>query len=123
MEDTFPFNVTYNQDALLDDFPWQLYHISAAFDIPELDTYKQLSDKYSQVDWRISFIDVTALIMEERAPELLDHVEFDEEGYLLDMYLDSDTALRTFIAVICPIFQQLPLLEEYMQRVANRKKY
>jgi len=60
--------------------------------------------------------------MEELAPELLDHVEFDEEGYLLDMYLDSETALQTFIAVICPVFQQLALLEAYMCRIADREK-
>lgn len=122
MDNTFPFSVTYNQDALLNDSPWQLYQVLAAFDATELAAYKQLSDKYSRVDWRISFIDTTALIMEERSPDLLDHVEFDEEGYLLDMYLDSDVALHTFTTIICPIFRQLPLLEEYMRRVAGREK-
>jgi hypothetical protein len=122
MDNTFPFSVTYNQDALLDDSPWQLYQVLAAFNTPELVAYKKLSDKYSRTDWRISFVDVTALIMKERSPDLLDHVEFDEEGYLLDMYLDSEVALHTFTTIICPVFRQLPLLENYMRRIADRRK-
>jgi len=100
-----------------------LYRILAAFDTPEVSIYKQLSDKYSRVDWRISLADTTALIMEERVTDLLDHIEFDEEGYLLDMCLDSDKALHIFITVVCPIFRQLPLLEDYIRRVADREKY
>lgn len=122
MQNSFPFSVTFNADALSDEAPWQLYQVSANFDTPDLAAYKLLSDKYSQVDWRVSLVDTTALIMKEKAPGLLDHIEFDEEGYLLDMYLDSEEALQILITIICPVFQQLDLLETYLRRVANRNK-
>lgn len=122
MKNVFPFRVTFNTDALLAKEPWQLYQVLADFNTPELRAYELLFDKYSRVDWRISLVDTTALIMEEQAPELLDHIEFDEEAYLLDMYFDSEAAIQIFITVVCPIFQQLNLLENYLRRIADREK-
>jgi hypothetical protein len=122
MESSYPFNIRLNENALPEVDCCQLYQVSASFDAPKLFAYQVLLDKYSRTDWRISLVDTTALIMEERASELAESVEFDEEGYLLDMYLDSEKALNLFIKKICPVFQDLTLFESYLRRVADTAK-
>jgi len=64
-------------------------------------------------------VDITRLIIKVNAPNLLAHLDFDEEGYLLDMYTDSEEALQEFIASICPVYQNLNRLEGYTKLVAN----
>jgi len=113
---SFPFAVLSTED------PEQPYQLLAKFDKPELASYKTLFDKYSLADYRVSLVDATVLIIEERASSLLDYLEFDEEGYWLDMYVEHKPALLLFISAICPIFQDLALLETYVRQVADEYK-
>ena len=113
---SFPFVILPTEDF---ERPFQLI---AKFDDNELAFYKALFDKYSLPDHRISLVDVAVLIIEEHAPELLDTLDFDEEGYWLDMYVESETALQSFIIKICPVFQSVELLKSYVYRVADERK-
>lgn len=113
---SFPFAVLPTDD------PERPYQLLAKFDEPELASYKALFDKYSLADYRVSLVDVTVLIIEERASSLLDHLEFDEEGYWLDMYVEHEPALPLFISTVCPVFQDLALLETYVRQVADEHK-
>ena len=113
---SFPFVVLATDDS---EQPFQLI---AKFDDPELAAYKALFDKHSLPDYRVSLVDVAALVIEEHAPELLDSLDFDEEGYWLDMYVESEVALQRFITTICPIFQSIDLLKPYALRIAEKRK-
>lgn len=113
MEKYFPFGVKYVGEAE------QLYQLFADFDSLHLSSYKLLFDKYGSLNCPVSLVDVTALVLEEVAPELLDCVDFDEERYLLDMHVDSEENLQAFSAKVCPVFQNLVLLESYIKRTAN----
>ncbi|MDO7876615.1 hypothetical protein Q5H93_17855 [Hymenobacter sp. ASUV-10] len=114
---SFPFEVSTTDDQ---ELPYQLL---AKFDEPALAAYRALSDKYSREDYRVSLVDATVLIIEDRAAELLGSLEFDEEGYWLDMYVETEAALQLFISAICPVFQDPALLETYIRRVADGYKY
>ncbi|RZK19216.1 MAG: hypothetical protein EOO56_14615 [Hymenobacter sp.] len=113
MENTFPFEVKFIGDAE------QFYQLSADFEEPKLLLYKLLLDKYRSPNGLISLVDNAALVIEETVPDLLDHMDFNEESYLLDMHVDSAESLQTFVAKVYPIFQSLTLLEAYVKRIAN----
>ncbi len=112
MEKEFPFTVEFVGNAE------QFYRLSADFEEPELLRYKSLFDEYSSLESLISLVDVAALVIEEAAPALLDCMDFDEEGYLLDMHVDSEENLQLFKAKICPVFQNVTVLAGYVKRVA-----
>ncbi len=114
MKKYFPFETNYvGEDE-------QLYQLFADFDSLHLAPYKLLFDKYGNANCPVSLVDVTALVLEEVAPELLDCMDFDEEGCFLDMHVDSEASLQAFSAKVCPVFQNLALLESYIKRTANR---
>ncbi|MET4076149.1 hypothetical protein [Hymenobacter sp. UYCo722] len=116
MPSSFPFTISATDDS---EQPFQLI---AKFDTPDLAFYKSIFDKHSLSDCRVSLVDVAALVIEEHAPDLLDHLNFDEEGYWLDMYVDSEAAVQSFISKVCPIFQSIELLKPYVYRVAEERK-
>lgn len=113
MTDYFPFAVEFVNDAE------QMYRISADFEEPALAAYKALFDRYG-AQQRMLLVDITfAIIDGSSKAELAEHVKFDEEGYLLDMYVDSAEALQQFATVVCPVYQQLEQLEQVTRRVAG----
>ncbi|MDO7847010.1 hypothetical protein Q5H92_11625 [Hymenobacter sp. M29] len=113
---SFPFAVLFTDDS---ERPYQLI---AKFDDPELASYKALFDRYSLSDYRVSLVDTTILIVKKQASSLLDYLEFDEEGYWLDMSIEHEPVLPLFISAVCPIFQDLILLETYVRQVADEHK-
>ena len=119
MDKYFPFSVTFVNGALHGS-PEQMYQIMADFELPELTIYKSLFDKYSPAEGLISLVDVVALIIGGSAPDLADHMDFDEEGYALDMYADSETAVQEFASVVCPAFQDIKALERYVRKTADQ---
>lgn len=119
MDQYFPFSITFVNGALHGS-PEQMYQILVDFESPSLSAYKSLFKKYSPLEGLISLVDVITLIMEGSAPDLLDHMDFDEEGYSLDMYADSETAVQEFALVVCSAFQDIEELERYVRKIADQ---
>jgi hypothetical protein len=111
---SFPFTISATNDVE------QPFQVLAKFDASELAAYKSLFDERSLSDYTVPLVDVAALIIEEQAPGLLDHLASDEEGYWLDMYVENESVLQSFIFTICPIFQSIELLTRYVHRVADK---
>jgi len=53
-------------------------------------------------------------IIEEFEPELLDHLEFDEEADTFLAYADGPDAVRRFMACVLPYFGDLGKLKKYL---------
>jgi hypothetical protein len=119
MDQYFPFNISFVNGALHRS-PEQMYQILADFGSPSLSVYRSLFEKYSPPEGLISLVDVVTLIMEGSAPDLLDHMDFDEEGYLLDMYADGEKAVQEFALIVCSAFQDIEELERYVRKVADQ---
>jgi hypothetical protein len=119
MSEYFPFKVIFKNGALYGS-PEQMYEINADFLSPEFSAYKALVDRYGALKGELSLVDVTALIIEDAAPSLLDHMDFDEESYQIDMHADSEAALEHFISIVCPVYQNLEILESFIHRVSGR---
>ena len=114
MTSCFPFKVNFvNEDE-------QMYQIVADFNLPDLAAYKALFNMYNSPAGLISLVDITMLIIEDNAPALLDNMDFDEEGYQLDMHVDSENNLQQLISIVCPTYQDLKELEIYVRKTAGR---
>jgi hypothetical protein len=118
MNQYFPFQVQF-VNGITYGSPEQMFQIIADFEAPELSEYKELFDKYGAADGLLSLTDITTLIIECSAPDLLDHMDFDEESYQLDMRTDSEKALQEFVSVVCPAFRDIEELERYVRRIAD----
>ncbi|MCC3158956.1 immunity 51 family protein [Hymenobacter sp. 15J16-1T3B] len=117
---SFPFAVEFVDGAQYGS-PEQMYQLRADFDQPHLSAYKALFDQYGATQGLLSLVDVTLLIIEgSNYPDLVDHMDFDEEAYALDMHVDSPEALRQFAAIVCPAYQDLEQLRRYVRNVAAR---
>ena len=119
MDKYFPFTIT-SVNGALHGSPEHMYQIVADFESPELAAYTSLFDRYSPAKGLISLVDIAALIIESNATELADHMDFDEEGYVLDMYADSEVAVQEFASVVCPVFQDIEALERYVRKIADQ---
>lgn len=113
MTDYFPFAVESVNDAE------QMYRISADFEQPQLAAYKALFDRYGAKQRMLLADIVFAIIDSSNQTDLAEHIDFDEEGYLLDMHVDSEEALQQFAAVVCPVCRQPEQLEHHVRRVAD----
>ncbi|GAB2870862.1 hypothetical protein [Hymenobacter ruber] len=118
MDKYFPFSIMF-ANGKLHGSPEQMYQIVADFDSPDLTAYKALFEKYSPAVGLISIINIVALIIESSSPNLADHMDFDEEGFQVDMYADSEEAVQEFASVVCPTFQDLEELKRYVRKVAD----
>ena len=119
MDKYFPFSITFANGALHGS-PEQMYQIVADFDSPDLTAYKALFERYSPAEGLISLVDIVSLIIEGSAPDLVDHMDFDEEGFQLDMYADSEEAVQEFASAVCPAFQNIEELKRYVRKVADQ---
>jgi len=114
-----PFEVKLVNGALYGS-PEQMYQILADFSLPNLSLYKVLFDKYGIDEGLLSLVDLVALIIRENEPNLLEHLDFDEESYQLDMHVNNEAALQEFESVVCPVFRDLEELKGYVRRIAGR---
>ncbi|WP_022824939.1 hypothetical protein [Hymenobacter norwichensis] len=119
MTNYFPFEVRFINGALYGS-PEQMYQIVVNFQSSEFTGYEALFNKYGLQEGALSLVDLTALIIESTSPDLLDNMDFDEEGYQLDMHIDSEVNLQQLLSVICPVYRDLAELERYIRRVTSR---
>jgi Immunity protein 51 len=52
-------------------------------------------------------------IVEEEAPDLFDHIEFDTEGNTFLAFADSQEAADRFTALLCPLFSDFDKLRRH----------
>jgi hypothetical protein len=121
MNNYFPFDVKFVNGALYGS-PEQMYQIVADFSKPELAAYKSLFRKYAAAGGDDSSpVEVAFLIIEHNTDDLLDYMDFDEEGDLLKMHVSNESALEEFASVVCPIYRDLTELESYVQSTTGLK--
>jgi len=85
-------------------------------DLSELDDYYQVFENHGYSGNGPSWREHIETIIEEFQPELLDHLEFDEEGEAFLAYADSLAAVRQFMALVLPQFSDLGKLNKYLSQ-------
>jgi hypothetical protein len=111
MSTTFPFRVAAAK-APADD-PRQFAIIAP---VGELEGYYNLFEDFGYGGNGPSWREHIETILEEHQPELLDHLEFDEEGETFLAYADSLDAVRQFMGCILPYFGDLEKLKKYLSQ-------
>ncbi|MEJ7666914.1 MAG: hypothetical protein WKG07_49120 [Hymenobacter sp.] len=96
-----------------------MYRVTADFETQELERGDTYLIKYDIATGRLSLVEVASLIAEGGALDLLDHMDFDEEGYELSMHADSEESMQKFATVVCPTFRDIEELERYVRRIAD----
>ncbi|MGI4870247.1 MAG: Imm51 family immunity protein [Janthinobacterium lividum] len=80
----------------------------------ELDGYLKVFEDYGYSGNGHSWREHLETIIEEFAPELLDHLEFAEDDDNFVAYADSPDAVRQFMACALPYFGDLGKLNKYL---------
>ena len=111
MTPTFPFVVTTEPDSTQPEHSY-----SILVDLSEMDDYYALFEKYGFGGNGPSWVEHIETIVEEFNPDLLDHLEFDEEGETFLAYADSPTAVDQFLHLVQPIFGDLASLNKYLSQ-------
>lgn len=115
MQTTFPFKIfALPAEMRVEDFQ---FGITANVEAdPALEGYFYLFEKYGFGGGGTSWEEHILTILEEEAPDLLEHVEgFSTEANLL-LYADSETMVREFMRIIQPIFADLGSLNNYFSQ-------
>ncbi|SHJ51965.1 hypothetical protein SAMN02745146_3328 [Hymenobacter daecheongensis DSM 21074] len=115
MENTFPFKIYPIPEHLrVDD---ALFGITANVEsAPALEGYFYLFEKYGFGGGGPSWEEHISTILEEEAPELLDHLTGYSTAARLLFYADSEATVRAFMRVILPIFADLGKLNKYFSQ-------
>ncbi len=111
MSSTYPFKIAAAK-ALADTA--RQFVILA--DLSELDDYCQVFENHGYGGHGPSWREHIETIIEEFQPDLLDHLEFDEEAGAFLAYADSLDAVRQFMACVLPYFGDLGKLDKYLRQ-------
>lgn len=111
MTSSFPFVVTDMQDLATPERQQQIL-----VDLSDLDDYYTLFEKHGFGGGGASWVEHIETILEESDPELLDHVEFDDEGETFIAYTDGPAATDQFLQRLVPIFSDLGALNKYLSQ-------
>jgi len=105
----FPFLIYDLQEHAT---PERLYRI--VVDLSDMDDYYTVFERHGFGGGGASWVEHIETILEEHAPELLDHVELAGEGEIFRAYTDSRAATEQFLRLIHPIFGNLGSLNKYL---------
>lgn len=111
MSSTFPFQVAAAKTPADDS---RRFAIVAP--VGELEGYYHLFENFGYGGTSKCWREHIETILEEHQPELLDHLEFDDEGHALLIYADSEVAVRQFMGSILPIFADLEKFQKYLRQ-------
>jgi hypothetical protein len=111
MTSTFPFKIAAAK-ATAD--PARQFVILA--DVSGLDDYYKLFEEYGFGGDGPSWREHIETIIEEFQPELLEHLEFDEDHDTFLVYADSPAAARDFMTLVLPHFSDLGKLKKYFSQ-------
>ncbi|MCB2377121.1 hypothetical protein LGH70_05980 [Hymenobacter sp. BT635] len=115
MESTFPFKIfSIPPEMRVEDAQ---FGITADVEAdPALEGYFYLFEKYGFGGGGPSWEEHISTILEEEAPELLEHLQdFSTDARLL-LYADSEATVREFMRIILPIFADLGRLNKYFSQ-------
>lgn len=76
--------------------------------------YFELFEKYGFGGNGPSWVEHIQAILAEKAPDLEDHLEFDEEADTFLVYADSKETVNRFMYVIHPVFSSKENLKQYL---------
>lgn len=113
MQTTFPFKIfALPADMRVEDYQ---FGITANVEAdPALEGHFYLFEKHGYGGGGTSWEEHIMTILEEEAPDLLEHVEgFSTEANLL-LYADSEAAVREVVRLVQPIFADLGSLSKYL---------
>lgn len=109
MSATYPFKVAAAKSAA---DPARQFAI--VVEASEMDDYSQLFEDYGYGGTGPSWREHLETIIEEFAPDLLDHLEFAETPENFLAYADSLAVVRQFMACVLPYFGDLGKLKKYL---------
>ena len=113
MTSTFPFDVSQeeNVDARMTN---RQYRIQCP--VGEIDGYYELFEQYGFGGNGPSWVEHISAIIEEKDPQILHHLEFDEEGDTFLVYADSEEIVSRFMKVVHPVFADKKILKKYLSQ-------
>ncbi|MVN75624.1 hypothetical protein GO988_04725 [Hymenobacter sp. HMF4947] len=109
MTSTFPFKVAAAKAAT--DSARQFIILA---EVSGLDDYFKVFEDYGYGGNGPSWREHIETIIEEYQPDLLDHLEFEEDDDTFVAYADSPTAVRQFMEWVLPYFSDLGKLKKYL---------
>ncbi len=111
MTATFPFKVAA---AKATAEPTRQFLILA--EVGSHDDYYQVFEDYGYGGTGLSWREHIETIIEEFEPDLLDHLEFEEDEETFLAYADSPAAVRQFMACVLPYFSDLGKIKKYLSQ-------
>lgn len=115
MQNTFPFQIIELPEHLrIDD---ARFGITANVESdPALEGYFYLFEKYGFGGGGPSWEEHISTILEEEAPELLEHIQDYSTDARLLLYADSQATVQAVLAILLPIFSDLGRLNKYFSQ-------
>ncbi|MCC2546238.1 hypothetical protein LJY25_07260 [Hymenobacter sp. BT175] len=115
MDNTFPFQIFELPEHLRTDEA--RYGITANVEAdPVLEPYFYLFERYGFGGGGPSWEEHISTILEEEAPDLLDHLTGASTPARLLFYADSEATVQAFLRHIGPIFADLGTLNKYFSQ-------
>jgi hypothetical protein len=108
MSSTYPFKIAAAKATA--DSPRQFVILA---EVAGLDDYYKLFEEYGFGGDGPSWREHIETIIEEFDPDLLEHLEFDEDRDTFLVYADSQATARAFIGLVLPHFGDLGKLKKY----------
>ena len=84
--------------------------------VGELDEYRNLFEDHGYSGNGPSWVEHISTILEEADPDILDHLEFDEEGDTFVVYADSEAIVTRFLQLVLPNFATAQQLKKYLSQ-------
>lgn len=111
MENTYPFKIYDTKSFVISaEIEGELYPKYAEF-------FEKLGYSGNGYCWEGHITQ----ILKKVNPELLNHISFDPEAGGFYAYADTKEDRQKFLEILCPIFNDLKLLEDYVKK-ADRAK-
>ena len=108
---SFPFDVT-KVTPVEPEAENRRYCIQAP--VGQIDGYYKLFEEYGFGGNGPSWVEHISAILEGKDSQVLDHLEFDEEGDTFLVYADSEETVNRFMKAVHPIFANKKSLKEYL---------
>jgi len=96
------------------DMPERCFCIQSP--VGELEEYLNLFEDHGYSGNGPSWVEHISTILEEADPEILEHLEFDEEGDTFVVYADSEAVVTRFLQHVQPVFASTQQLKKYLSQ-------
>ena len=84
--------------------------------VGEIEGYYELFKDYGFGGNGPSWVEHISAILDEKDSEVLDHLEFDEEGDTFLVYADSEEIVNRFMNAVQPVFADKKSLKKYLSK-------